>query len=215
MNLRLGKRLTAVVNEVEGKCLADVGCDHGKVSVACLLEKKVESVIACDISPKSLQKAKDLAERCQVENIGFRVGDGLRVIEDGEADCVVVAGMGGNEIMSILSHIPGGVKRLVLMPHRNSVELRLFLSQRGIYIDKDYIVKDGRKFYDVIVAQIDSGRDCSLDRRQLLLGKNKSGGDFDEYLQLLRQKYDALMQMSADSEQTKLYKETLELAEGI
>ena len=90
---------------------------------------------------------------------------------------------------------------------------RSFLSKKNIYIDKDYIVKDGRKFYDIIVAQIDSGKDCEIDRGQLLLGKNKIGGDFDEYLRLLRQKYDALMQMSADSEKAKLYKEMLDLAE--
>ncbi|MDE6474698.1 MAG: class I SAM-dependent methyltransferase [Clostridia bacterium] len=213
MNLGLGKRLTAVVKEIEGKRLADVGCDHGKVSIAALLEGKVERVIACDISSKSLQKAIDLADKCRVKHIEFRAGDGLQVIEDGEVSCVVIAGMGGNEIMSILSRIPRGVKRLVLSPHRNVVELRQFLSEKDIYIDKDYIVKDGRKFYDIIVAQVDSGKDCALDRRQLLLGKNQIGGDFDEYLRLLRQKYDALVQMSADSEQTKLYKEMLDMAE--
>ena len=213
MNLGLGKRLTAVVKEIEGKSLADVGCDHGKVSIAAILGGKVERVIACDISSKSLQKAIDLAEKCQVKDIEFRAGDGLQVIGDGEVSCAVIAGMGGNEIMNILSRIPLGIKRLVLSPHRNVVELRSFLSKKNIYIDKDYIVKDGRKFYDIIVAQIDSGKDCEIDRGQLLLGKNKSGGDFDEYLRLLRQKYDALMQMSADSEKAKLYKEMLDLAE--
>ncbi len=213
MNLGLGKRLTAVVKEIEGKSLADVGCDHGKVSIAAILEGKVERVIACDISSKSLQKAIDLAEKCQVKDIEFRAGDGLQVIGDGEVSCAVIAGMGGNEIMNILSRIPLGIKRLVLSPHRNVVELRSFLSKKNIYIDKDYIVKDGRKFYDIIVAQIDSGKDCEIDRGQLLLGKNKIGGDFDEYLRLLRQKYDALMQMSADSEKAKLYKEMLDLAE--
>ena len=173
MNLGLGKRLTAVVKEIEGKSLADVGCDHGKVSIAAILEGKVERVIACDISSKSLQKAIDLAEKCQVKDIEFRAGDGLQVIGDGEVSCAVIAGMGGNEIMNILSRIPLGIKRLVLSPHRNVVELRSFLSKKNIYIDKDYIVKDGRKFYDIIVAQIDSGKDCELDRGQLLLGKNK------------------------------------------
>ncbi|MDE6361815.1 MAG: class I SAM-dependent methyltransferase, partial [Clostridia bacterium] len=160
-----------------------------------------------------LQTAVDLADTCRGQDIEVRAGDGLQVIDDGEVSCVVIAGMGGNEIMSILSHIPQGVKRLVLSPHRNTVELRRFLSEKCIYIDKDYIVKDGRKFYDIIVAEVDCGKSCRLDRRQLLLGKNNIGGDFDEYLQLLRQKYDSLLQMSADSEQTNLYKEMLDMAE--
>ncbi|MDE6472153.1 MAG: class I SAM-dependent methyltransferase [Clostridia bacterium] len=208
----LGKRLSAVVSEVDGMSMADVGCDHGKVSVECLLSGKVEKAIACDISSKSLQKAVDLAEKYKVNGIEFRAGDGLQVIADGEVDCVVIAGMGGIEIMNILSHIPQGVKKLVLSPHRNVIELRQFLSSREIYVDKDYIVKDGKKFYDVIVAEIDSGKDCKIDRRQLLLGKNRSGEDFEEYIRYLRRKYDIIAQLSADSSQAKLYKEMLELA---
>ena len=215
MNMRLGKRLTAVVDEVQGKSLADVGCDHGKVSVECLLRGKVERVIACDVSPKSLQKAVDLAKSLQVGGIEFRVGDGLQVINDSEVDCVVIAGMGGMEIMSILSHVPQGIKRLVLSPHRNAIELRRFLSERGIYIAKDFIIKDGAKFYDVIVAEIDSGNDPAIDRRQLLLGKNTRSQDFDEYISYLQNKYDRLAQQNADSEQAKLYREMLELAKQI
>ncbi len=207
----LGKRLSAVASEVDGKSMADVGCDHGKVSMACLLSGKVEKVIACDISSKSLQKAIDLAEKLNVKNIEFRVGNGLQVISDGEVDCVVIAGMGGIEIMNILSHIPNGVKILVLSPHRNTIELREFLSSREIYMDKDYVVKDGRKFYDVIVARLDSEKDCRLDRRQLLLGKNRSGEDFREYVEFLRRKYDTIAQKNADSPQAKLYQEMLDL----
>ena len=213
--MNLGKRLSAVVEEVDGKGMADVGCDHGKVSVACRILGKVERVIACDISKMSLQKAVDLAEKCKIDGVEFRVGDGLQVIKDGEVDTVVIAGMGGNEIMSILSHIPQGVKKLVLSPHRNAIELRGFLSDRGIYIDKDYVVKDGKKFYDIIVAQIDSGKDCVLDRAQLLLGKNQRGGDFEEYLAFLRQKRDVIAQKKVDSNQVELYSEMLELAQGI
>lgn len=213
--MNLGKRLSAVVDEVDGKSMADVGCDHGKVSVACLLNSKVERVIACDISQKSLEKAVDLAEKYKVKDIEFRVGDGLQIIGDYEVDSVVIAGMGGNEIMSILSHIPQGVKKLILSPHRNAIELRQFLSDRDIYIDKDYVIKDGRKFYDIIVAELDSDKDCALDRRQLLLGKNQRGGDFEEYLEFLRQKRDVIAQKKADSNQVEVYSEMLELAQGI
>ena len=212
MSIGLGKRLSAVLDEVEGKSLADVGCDHGKLSVESLLSGKVERVIACDVSDKSLQKAIDLARQLQIENIEFRAGDGLQVIRDGEVDCVVIAGMGGREMMSILSHIPQGIKRLVLSPHKNTIELRRFLSGINAYIVKDYVLKDGAKFYDVIVAELDRVEDCSLSRRQLLLGKNTDSQDFELYLQFLRNKYDTIAQKNVDSEQAKLYKEMLELA---
>ena len=75
------------------------------------------------------------------------------------------------------------------------------------------MLKDGAKFYDVIVVELDSGKDCKLNRRQLLLGKNTYGQDFDLYLQFLRRKYDMIAQKNANCEQAKLYREMLELAD--
>ena len=39
--LKLDKRLRSIVDLVDGDALADVGCDHGKVSIACLDRKSV------------------------------------------------------------------------------------------------------------------------------------------------------------------------------
>lgn len=213
--LGLGKRLRAVAEEVEGRCLADVGCDHGKVSLVCLLEGKVDKVIACDISSKSLQKAIEIAKTYGASKIDFRVGDGLEVLNDNEADCVVIAGMGGNEIMSILSkNVPQGIKKIVLSPHRNAIELRKFLEKNRLYIARDYKVEECGKFYDIIVAEPADGRDCSLCRKELLLGKNAVGEDFDNYIEFMRKKSDDLASRGANSEQAKLYREIVEIADA-
>ena len=58
------KRLRSIIDEINNAhTLADIGCDHGKVSVMCLLEKRAQHVIACDISAPSLQKAEKLGVR--------------------------------------------------------------------------------------------------------------------------------------------------------
>lgn len=199
--IKLDKRLRAVVNEVQGDTLADIGCDHGKVSVASLLEKRVKKVIACDISKDSLQKAVDLSGRYNLSDIECRLGDGLMPLEDKEADCAVIAGMGGNEIMSILSKGLKGIKRFILVAHRNTIELREFLSAHNLYIQKDYIVYQSGKFYDIIVALANTDKDCRLSERQLYAGLNTDSEDFMIYSRHIRQKYAQLRKFSDTSEQ--------------
>lgn len=191
--LKLDKRLRAVADEVSGQTLADIGCDHGKVSAVCLIEGRVNKVIACDISRESLKKAVTLAQRLGLENMECRAGDGLEPLKEGEADCAVIAGMGGNEIISILSKGLKGVGKFVLVAHRNVVELRKFLRSVGLYIQKDYTVEEGGKFYDVIVALANGGRDCDSDERSLYVGKNTAlNDDFAKYSRHIREKYSKL-----------------------
>ena len=65
--IKLDNRLTALLGEIEGEVLADIGCDHGKLAVASLLEGKCSKVIAGDISAESLKKAVKLAKEYGLE----------------------------------------------------------------------------------------------------------------------------------------------------
>lgn len=212
---KLDGRLRAVVDNIEGEVVADIGCDHGKVAVCALAEKRVVKAIACDISSKSLDKAVALAKTYEIENIEFRCGDGLKPIADGEADCIVIAGMGGKEIMSILSAMPKGIKRLILVAHKNTVELREFLSAKSLYIEKDFIVGQGGKFYSVITAQPSEGRDCVLSEESLYLGKNSSDNpDFISYLEELKQKLERLEDYADRSKEGKILRRIFEILDA-
>lgn len=119
----LDKRLSEIVSNLKpGDRVADVGCDHGKVAVAAV--KITENrVIATDISAPSLKKAVELADRSGVSDmIDFRVGDGVSVLKNGEADTLVVAGMGGIEIAGMIGTLE--FKKYVLCPHSSEEELR-------------------------------------------------------------------------------------------
>ena len=73
--MNIDKRLKSVINEIDGKVLVDVGCDHGKVTYEAIAQKKVNKVIATDISQKSLKKCIDLIHKAKFENVEFRCGD--------------------------------------------------------------------------------------------------------------------------------------------
>lgn len=150
MKLTLDDRLRACLNEVKGsKCVCDVGSDHGKLAVAAIVEEFAECAIATDISRASLIKAELLADRCGL-CLATRVGDGLKVIGENEADTVVIAGMGGYEIVRILKEAPHRYPKYVLVPHRHAVEVRKYIKANNAGIIRDYLVKVGGHYYPII-----------------------------------------------------------------
>lgn len=174
--IKLDKRLTTIIDEIEGNRLADIGADHGKVVVSAICMAKIKTAVAVDISSKSLVKAQKLAKLKGVnDKISFLVGDGLRMV-DNSVDCIVIAGMGGIEISKILQQKLFNAK-YILVPHQDSFILREFLMKNNFTIQKDYVVEEGRRFYDIIVASVGNSNYTS---DELYLGKNKpSTEDFE------------------------------------
>ena len=84
-------RLECILSHVHAKVLADIGCDHGKVAVYAVLRGLTEKSIAADISEECLKKARALAKEKGAGSVEFRVGDGMRVLKENEADNVVIA----------------------------------------------------------------------------------------------------------------------------
>lgn len=154
----LTPRLRAIADMVTGsRVAADIGCDHGYISKTLLEEGRAQRVIACDISEKSLQKAADLAALSGMESkMETRLGDGLAVLSVGEADTVIIAGMGGMLICRMLEQQPevaARVERFVLTPHKNEAELRAFLCKNGYDITDEALSVEDERYYQIICAR--------------------------------------------------------------
>lgn len=139
------------------KCrtFADVGCDHGYCTKSALERGLCESAVIADISAKSLSKAEKLLASYIAEGrVKSVCCDGLEGI-DGDTDEVLIAGMGGEEIIKILSSafIP---KKFVFQPMKNAPMLRRYLIERGCAILRDDIIEDG-KYYFVIKGECSGG----------------------------------------------------------
>lgn len=173
MPIRLDERLTAVAELAAGaKVLCDVGCDHGKLACYAVQTGRAESALATDISAPSLRKAAELAEDTGVyDRVETRLGDGLDPVADGEADTVVIAGMGGDLIARILerAHAQGKTfPRLVLSPNTHPERVRATLAGTGYALTTDMRVPCASKAYTVIAAE--RGEE-TLGELQLLFGK--------------------------------------------
>jgi len=149
--------------------VADIGCDHGLLGAALLTEGRAKRVIACDISAASLQKARTLAGRLGLGAMEFRAGDGLAVLEPGEADVIVVAGVGGMLIVDILRRgdaVARTAEKLILMPHRNAYDLRSYLYENGYNIKDEALAEEQGRYYNVICAR----RGKALEPDAFMLG---------------------------------------------
>lgn len=165
--VRTDARLSAALDMLSPcRVIADIGCDHGRLSCALVQRDEEKRCIAADISLPSLEKTKRLARLIGVETrVEARLGDGLSVLQTGEADALAILGMGGTQIARILSaaDVPlCGAKRAVLQPMRTAEDIRRWLFQNGYPIADDRIVPDGRRYYQVFCALIPQGAPDAL-----------------------------------------------------
>lgn len=134
------------------RLFADIGCDHGFVAELAVKNGIAEKVYISDISAKCLAKAeKLLAVHIRTGTVESYVSDGFAAFEE-TPDQALIAGMGGEEIVRILSEARELPERLVLQPMKNASAVRRFLTQNGYKLLEDVTFREV-KFYDVICAE--------------------------------------------------------------
>lgn len=153
---RLDARLAAAAAFVRPGCpAADIGCDHGKLSAYLAGSGRCPLVFACDLRPGPLQKAR---ETCApwAEQVVFRLGSGLEVLQPGEAEDIVIAGMGAETIMEILEAAPWVFDpryNLVLAPATKHSLLRRWLARRGFALRAETLCQAAGRWYAVMNAR--------------------------------------------------------------
>lgn len=138
-----------------GARIADVGTDHAYLPVWLRLHGRVVSAIACDLREGPLARARETGRTWGVDGVDYRLGNGLTVVSPEEADTVVIAGMGGENIAAILARAPwvaGGKHTLLLQPQSRAETLRAFLAENGCVIRREALVEDRGVLYPVMEA---------------------------------------------------------------
>src|SRR5699024_3112686 len=137
--------------------VVDIGTDHGYIPVYLTKNNISKLAIASDISSKSLEKTIDYIKKEDLTDyIIPRMGDGLAIIKPYEVDTAIIAGMGGILIRDILERdkeITDSITSFILQPMSASKELRKYLIKNGFKIVDEELVKEGRRFYEIIYAQ--------------------------------------------------------------
>lgn len=152
-----GARLLAAAALVRrGSVVADVGTDHGKLAVYLVLSGIAPRVIATDVNPLPLAKARALvAQTGSAGKVECRLGDGLKALQPGEVQDIVMAGLSGETMANLLAEAPWVRRedvRLVLLPAARGPELRRWLRQNGWDIEQETPVKEHGRYYSAMRA---------------------------------------------------------------
>ena len=148
----LSKRLAAVAALVEpADTMADVGCDHGYLSVYLVKQGRCRHMIAMDINKGPLQKAQDNIQKYGCgDYIETRLSNGLNQLKRNEAEGFVCAGMGGPLALEILWNDREKVKemqQIILQPQSELWLVRRTLKKWGFLIEKEDIAYEDGKYY--------------------------------------------------------------------
>lgn len=183
MAIVLSRRMQALAEMVTpGSLLADVGCDHGFVSIYLVQHGICPRVCAMDINPGPLQRAREHVAACGLERyIDIRLSDGVSALQPGEADCLLCAGMGGRLMQRILTQGREKVtamRELILQPQSEIAEFRRFLREEGYVAQQERMVLEDGKYYPmmrVVFAPASGRQEQGVSRRQQRLA-DKFGG---------------------------------------
>ena len=225
----LSPRLRAVLDlcSMPGNCgvLADIGADHGYLAIAAVQDGICIRAIACDLNPEPLAIGNANIKNAGLdEKIEIRLGNGLQPLLPGEADCIVIAGMGGMRIWGILAE---GIvqakqaKRLVLQPQHDVVLLRKKLHEAGFEIENERLVREvvgGKEHFYVILATRYAADVIAWTEKEYFLGKyliSDTGKDFSAYFLREQEKIEAYISSINDEKTLDNAKERLKWLKSV
>ena len=154
----LDRRLKQVVDYIpKGSVLADIGSDHAYVPCYALQQGIISKGIAGEVNVGPMEAAKAQVDLIGArEVIDVRLGDGLAVLQENEATCISICGMGGSLIRTILESGKeklGAVERLILQPNVDGQHVRSWLLENGYVLVEEAIVEENDKVYEILVGE--------------------------------------------------------------
>ncbi len=219
--MELAKRLAAAAVYVPaGSVLADIGTDHAYLPIYLAETGVCQRVIATELRPGPYHSAlRKVTEHKLNHRIDLRLGDGLSVINPGEADVLVLAGMGGNTIREILAAAPAitsKVRMLILQPMADHGDLRAWLAGNGWKMYDEQLVEENGKIY-VIIAAV-PGHELIKDPILMELGPRlaeKKGPLFKKYLKIIAGRYERALTGIKASKSDAAVKKALDTEEKL
>ncbi len=186
--------------------LVDCGCDHGYVAIKAIKEYKVKHCYLLDINEGPLSNAK---KNCALEGVSdsceFILSDGLQKYE-GDADTLIISGMGGLLIKSILTADIEKVKmfnKVILAAQSDLDKLRSFLISNYFVFDNEYLIRDGKHNYEIIVCHYDIAKTAKYDLLDMKFGpilRREQSPLFKEIIANKKKMYNEFLKKTNDEE---------------
>ncbi len=172
--MRLSRRLETLLSLSRGgECLADIGTDHGYAAVEGVRRGIFARALACDVRTGPLSRAEEHIRQAGLSGrIETRLGDGLHVLRPGEADTILIAGMGGPLMTRILeegTETAHAAEELLLSPQSEAEKFRRYLLTHGYRIEDESALFEDEKYYQIL--RVRPGEEDLWNEEELLCGK--------------------------------------------
>lgn len=168
MPIKLTPRLMTAVPYIRGgRLVADIGTDHAYLPIYLCEQRRLTPVVArngetlcavaADINRGPVERAdQHIAAARLTKYIRTVQTDGLTGLDVYDPEDIVVFGMGGELIASILAAAPWvgtAGKRLILQPMTHAEKLREYLLSAGFAIIGETLSREGDRIYQTICAE--------------------------------------------------------------
>jgi tRNA (adenine22-N1)-methyltransferase len=156
--VKLPERLLRIASYVpQSSLVADIGTDHALLPVYLARQGTCSRIIATDLQAGPLEAARSNVGLFNLwKQVDLRQGDGLDIIQPGEVNVIIIAGMGGvkiNEILGRAGEVLQQIDRLVLQPSVGAGQVRRWLLGNGWDLVDEDLVIDDEHFYEIVVAE--------------------------------------------------------------
>ena len=187
MPIKLTPRLLTAVSYVRGgRLVADIGTDHAYLPIYLCEQRKLTPVtvgsgetlcaVAADINKGPVERADEhIAAARLTKYIKTVQTDGLTGLDLYDPQDIIIFGMGGELIASILAAAPwvnAAGRRLILQPMTHAEKLREYLLAAGYSIVGETLSREGDRIYQTICAEPASGAPAvNLTPAELAVGQ--------------------------------------------
>ncbi len=165
MPVKLSPRLATAVPYVRAESLvADIGTDHAYLPIHLCesgilipTEERPLCAIAADINHGPVERARIHIAAAGLQDAILTVEtDGLQGLDPYDPADILIFGMGGELIASILAAAPWvhrAGKRLILQPMTHAEKLRAYLGEVGFTIIGETLSREGERIYQTVCAE--------------------------------------------------------------
>ncbi len=226
--MEISRRLETIAGMVTRDfTVCDVGTDHGYLAIYLVEQGISPKVIAMDVAKGPLSKAQANVGAYGYEDvIETRLSDGVEKLLQGEAQTVIMAGMGGILINRLLENgrkTLESVHELILSPHTDVCLVRKYLLQNGYIIADEQMMTEEGKYYVMIKAEHGAEPEYSQCEynfgKHLLLKQNLVLKEFLlkelDKLQLIKNSLDDVATENARKRKSELEEEIRLVKEGL
>lgn len=154
--MKLSARLEMVLSLVRPcSCVLDIGTDHAYTVIELIRRGICREAVGSDVRKGPLRKAQDHVQQAGLcGKIRLVRSDGCEAFSSGDADTLIISGMGGELTARLLREdlarekpLLSGISQMVLEPQSEPAAVRRTVDSAGFLIEQEKIVEERGHVY--------------------------------------------------------------------